>query len=130
MGHLIGDEVLLLVAQLLKGSFRAHDRVYRFGGEEFIVVLRGDNHQSATAALERFLARMETHDFPQAGRITASVGFTEIVSTDSPNVACERADKAVYYAKSNGRNQVCSEADLVQRGLLSAEVIVGDMELF
>lgn len=129
-GHLIGDEVLLLVAQLLKGSFRAHDRVYRFGGEEFIVVLRCDNHAAAVAALERFRARMEAHDFPQAGRITASVGFTEIVATDSPSVACERADKAVYYAKRNGRNQVCSEADLVQRGLLTTEVIVGDMELF
>ncbi len=129
-GHLIGDEVLLLVAQLLKGSFRAHDRVYRFGGEEFIVVLRCDNHEAAAAALERFRARMEAHDFPQAGRITASVGFTEIVSTDSPSVACDRADKAVYYAKRNGRNQVCSEADLVQRGLLTTEVIVGDMELF
>lgn len=129
-GHLIGDEVLLLVAQLLKGSFRAHDRVYRFGGEEFIVVLRCDNHDAAVAALERFRMRMEAHDFPQAGHITASVGFTEILPTDSPNVACERADKAVYYAKRNGRNQVCSEADLVQRGLLSTEVIVGDMELF
>lgn len=129
-GHLIGDEVLLLVAQLLKGSFRAHDRVYRFGGEEFIVVLRCDNHDAAVAALERFRACMASHDFPQAGHITASVGFTEIVATDSPNVACERADKAVYYAKRNGRNQVCSEADLVQRGLLSTEVIVGDMELF
>lgn len=129
-GHLIGDEVLLLVAQLLKGSFRAHDRVYRFGGEEFIVVLRCDNHEAAAAALERFRLRMEANDFPQAGRITASVGFTEITATDSPNVACERADKAVYYAKRNGRNQVCSEADLVQRGLLTTEVIVGDMELF
>lgn len=129
-GHLIGDEVLLLVAQLLKGSFRAHDRVYRFGGEEFMVVLRCDDHDSAMAALERFRARMEGHDFPQAGRITASVGFTEIEPSDSPNVACERADKAVYYAKRNGRNQVCSEADLVKRGLLTTEVIVGDMELF
>jgi diguanylate cyclase (GGDEF)-like protein len=129
-GHLIGDEVLLLVAQLLKGSFRAHDRVYRFGGEEFMVVLRCDDHDSANAALERFRARMEGHDFPQAGRITASVGFTEIAASDSPNAACERADKAVYYAKRNGRNQVCSEADLIQRGLLTTEVIVGDMELF
>lgn len=129
-GHLIGDEVLLLVAQLLKGSFRAHDRVYRFGGEEFMVVLRCDDHDAAFAALERFRIRMASHDFPQAGHITASVGFTEIEATDSPNVACERADKAVYFAKRNGRNQVCSEADLVRRGLLTTEVIVGDMELF
>jgi GGDEF domain-containing protein len=89
------------------------------------------NHEAAAAALERFRARMEAHDFPQAGRITASVGFTEI--TCRPIHPVWRAivpDKAVYYAKRNGRNQVCSEADLVQRGLLTTEVIVGDMELF
>ena len=83
-GHLIGDEVLLLVAQLLKGSFRAHDRVYRFGGEEFIVVLRCDNHEAAAAALERFRLRMEANDFPQAGRITASARST---SSASPSAA-------------------------------------------
>jgi len=129
-GHLIGDEVLLLVARILKASFRASDRVYRFGGEEFIVILRCNGHESAVAAAERFRASMAGYDFPQAGRITASVGITEIVAGDLPSSACERADQAVYYAKHHGRNQVCSEADLVRRGLLTSDQKIGDVELF
>lgn len=129
-GHLIGDEVLILVARLLRSAFRVYDRVYRFGGEEFVVVLRSSEHDGAVAAVERFRASMEAYEFPQAGRITASVGVTEIVSGDTPAAACERADQAVYYAKHHGRNQVCSQADLVRRGLLTADVKVGDVELF
>jgi diguanylate cyclase (GGDEF)-like protein len=129
-GHLIGDEVLILVARLLKTSFRVYDRVYRFGGEEFLVVLRSGDHDAAIAAVERFRAAMAKYEFPQAGHITASVGVTEIVSGDSPAAACERADQAVYYAKHHGRNQVCSEADLVRRGLLKVDLKVGDVELF
>jgi diguanylate cyclase (GGDEF)-like protein len=129
-GHLIGDEVLILVARLLRTSFRAYDRVYRFGGEEFLVVLRSADHDAAVAAVERFRAAMDTYAFPQAGHITASVGVTEIVTGDSPAAACERADQAVYYAKHHGRNQVCSEADLVRRGLLKVDLKVGDVELF
>ena len=129
-GHLIGDEVLILVARLLKSSFRAYDRVYRFGGEEFLVVLRSADHDAAVAAVERFRSNMAAYKFPQAGHITASVGVTEIVTGDSPAAACERADQAVYYAKHHGRNQVCSEADLVRRGLLKVDLKVGDVELF
>ena len=129
-GHLIGDEVLILMARLMRNSFRSHDRVFRFGGEEFVVVLRCADHASAFAALERFRRNMEAFDFPQVGQKTASVGFTQIVQGDSPSAACERADQAVYHAKHHGRNQVCSESDLVDRGLLKADVKVGDIELF
>ena len=129
-GHLIGDEVLILVARLMRTSFRSHDRVFRFGGEEFVVVLRCPDHASANAALERFRRNMEAFDFPQVGQKTASVGFTQILQGDSPSAACERADQAVYHAKRHGRNQVCSESDLVDRGLLKADVKVGDIELF
>lgn len=129
-GHLIGDEVLILVARLMRNSFRSHDRVFRFGGEEFVVVLRCGDHASALAALERFRKTMAAYDFPQVGHISASVGFTQIVQGDSPSAACERADQAVYHAKHNGRNQVCSESDLVSRGLLRSDVKVGDIELF
>jgi len=73
---------------------------------------------------------MAAYEFPQAGHITASLGVTEILSGDTPAAACERADQAVYYAKHHGRNQVCSEPDLVRRGLLKVDVKVGDVELF
>ncbi len=129
-GHSIGDEVLLLVARILKTTFRALDRVYRFGGEEFVVLLRCPDDQAAMRALERFRSNMENYAFPQVGRITASVGLTGIHAGDSPSVACARADQAVYFAKKNGRNRVCSYDHLVREGLLMTDNKVGGIELF
>ena len=129
-GHLIGDEVLILVARILKTTFRLLDRVYRFGGEEFVVVLRSGDGVTAEQILERFRTNMEEHEFPQVGCITASVGLSEILTSDSPSSACERADQAVYYAKKTGRNKVCLHAELVRQGLLKDGAKAGGVELF
>ena len=120
-GHLIGDEVLLLLARHMRASFRWSDQLYRFGGEEFVVLMRCANHADATAALERFRVLIEAHDFPQVGHISISVGFTPLGDNDTPSGAFDRADKAVYYAKGNGRNQVCSYTTLVASGDLAAQ---------
>jgi len=129
-GHLIGDEVLLLVARLMRSSFRFQDRLYRFGGEEFVVLMRGGCAQEAAITFERLRANVAAYVFPRAGRITVSIGFTEVRPGDSPSGAFERADKAVYHAKQNGRNQVVHHGDLIARGLLVDEARTGDMELF
>ena len=129
-GHLIGDEVLLLLARLMRSGFRVHDRLYRFGGEEFVVLMRCESEASAVMAFERFRVTTENYPFPQIGQITISIGFTAVVPGDSPSAAFERADKAVYYAKGHGRNQVCSHAALVARGELTDASKVGDVELF
>ncbi|MFT3956915.1 MAG: GGDEF domain-containing protein [Piscinibacter sp.] len=129
-GHLIGDEVLLLMARLMRGSFRLDDRLYRFGGEEFVVLMRCADAAAATLAFERLRGNVENHLFPQVGRITVSVGFTELHAGDTPSGAFERADKAVYFAKGQGRNQVRYHADLVAAGHLADDAKVGDVELF
>lgn len=129
-GHLIGDEVLLLMARLMRGSFRLDDRLYRFGGEEFVVLMRCADDAAAAMAFERLRGNVERHQFPQVGRITVSIGFTELKAGDTPSGAFERADKAVYFAKGNGRNQVRHHADLVAAGHLANETKVGDVELF
>ena len=130
-GHLIGDEVLLLLARLMRACFRFHDQLYRFGGEEFVVLMRCSGDQEARIALERLRVTTQEHLFPQVGHITISVGFSEVKTGDSPSGAFERADKAVYYAKEHGRNQVCSYAALVASGeLADGAANVGDMELF
>lgn len=129
-GHQIGDEVLILVARILKNSFRGYDSVYRFGGEEFVVLLRCPDHEAAVKTAERFRLKMEEYQFPQIGKITASVGLSAIQSGDAPEVVCHRADQAVYFAKRNGRNRVCSYTDLQQQGLLDADVRDGGVELF
>ncbi|WP_353091532.1 GGDEF domain-containing protein [Methylibium sp.] len=130
-GHLIGDEVLLLMARILRGAFRHGDRLYRFGGEEFVIVLRADSRVHASLALERFRARMEIFRFPQVGSVTVSIGMTELRAGDTPSAAFSRADLAVYHAKQNGRNQLQCHDQLVERGaLVEAGGKVGEIELF
>ena len=130
-GHLIGDEVLLLLARLMRSTFRFHDQLYRFGGEEFVVLMRCNGEEEAAFALERMRLNTEQFLFPQVGKITISTGFSEIKTGDTPSGAFERADKAVYYAKAHGRNQVSSYAGLVAGGeLVEQTAIEGEMELF
>lgn len=118
-GHLIGDEVLLLMAGLMRTNFRFHDQIYRFGGEEFVVLMRCADHADAAAVVERYRQKVQASPFPQVGAITVSIGFDALRSDDTPGSAFDRADKAVYYAKAHGRNQMCSYAELVQSGELS-----------
>ncbi|KAF1044011.1 GGDEF domain-containing protein [Xylophilus sp.] len=128
-GHLYGDEVLILVANILKTSFGVRDRIFRFGGEEFVMLLRDMSLAGVRSALEQCRATIEQHDFPQVGRVTVSIGFTQ-VSVGSPVETLGQADQALYHAKGNGRNQVAFHGDLVAGGLLAAKVAHDDIELF
>ncbi|MEN9452192.1 MAG: hypothetical protein RLZZ369_1251 [Pseudomonadota bacterium] len=130
-GHLIGDEVLVLVARIMRQSFRHYDRLYRFGGEEFVVLLRGGTEEDAKAAYERFRTNVESYLFPQVKTVTVSLGFTEVQHQDTPNQAFSRADQGVYQAKHQGRNQVLCYEGLVRDGIIKVEgEHIGDVELF
>ncbi len=130
-GHLIGDEVLVLVARIMRQSFRHYDRLYRFGGEEFVVLLRGGDEEDAKAAFERFRTNVESYLFPQVKTVTISLGFTEVQHQDTPNQAFSRADQGVYQAKHQGRNRVLCYEGLVRDGVIKVEGDhVGDVELF
>ena len=129
-GHLIGDEVLLLLSRLMRSGFRFGDRLFRFGGEEFVAMVRCPDDEAAQAAFERLRQRAEAFAFPQVERVTVSVGYSQLRLMDSPASAFERADRAVYFAKGAGRNQVCSHRLLVERGHLTEHAKVGGIELF
>jgi len=130
-GHLIGDEVLLLMARLMRGNFRFHDQLYRFGGEEFVILMRCDSAAHAEGALERLRERVQAYAFPQVGTITVSMGVSSLLPNDTPSSAFGRADKAVYYAKEHGRNQVCNYQTLVAEGKLVEQVADEmDVDLF
>lgn len=118
-GHLIGDEVLVLMARIMRTSLRVQDQLYRFGGEEFVIMMRSPDHASTAHVLERFRHTVEEFEFPQVGHVTVSVGFTTLRGDDTPDLAFNRADKAVYQAKATGRNRICSFADLVASGTIS-----------
>ena len=129
-GHLIGDEVLILVSQLLRESFRSEDRLYRFGGEEFVVMLRAPRKKDAAHVFERLRRRVQSFRFPRVGELTVSIGFTEVLPTDTPSSAFERADQGVYFAKSNGRNQVADHESLLRTGEVAQARPESEMVLF
>jgi diguanylate cyclase (GGDEF)-like protein len=129
-GHLYGDEVLILIANLLQSSFRAHDRVFRFGGEEFVVLLRSTSLDNARRIIDRFRTNVAKHDFPQVGKVTVSVGFVSICTSDAPVAILGHADQALYYAKSHGRNQTCHYDELISGGLLATVASNDTAEFF
>ena len=130
-GHLMGDEVLVLFARHMKDCFRDQDALFRFGGEEFVVLLSNVSEEVAEAALNRFRHIIGSFDFPQVGQVTVSVGAIEITAGKMSGDMIEKADKALYYSKSHGRNQVNFYQTLVTAGLMAeVERDVGTVDLW
>lgn len=130
-GHLYGDEVLVLLARLLTKVFRETDRIFRFGGEEFVIVISDVAGEAIPAVLERCRSAIECTSFPQVGQVTVSIGYTRIRDDDSGAASFGRADKALYAAKQTGRNRVCSFEVLCASGdLRELPAAQGDCELF
>ena len=129
-GHLFGDEVLLLTSRLMQHTFRGSDQLFRFGGEEFVIVLEQATEAGARIAFERLRSTMEAYVFPQVVRVTVSIGFTRVGPSDLPTTCVERADGALYFAKNHGRNGVRYYEELLSAGELTGKVENGDVELF
>lgn len=117
-GHLFGDEVLLRFANLMRDSFRSYDLLFRFGGEEFVVMLQTFSQGGAEIALERFRHAVEAHEFPQVGQVTCSIGYTAVDPLRAPTDTLGQADAALYWCKANGRNRIAAYDDLVATGKL------------
>ncbi|MDC3211604.1 GGDEF domain-containing protein [Pseudoalteromonas distincta] len=111
-GHVIGDEVILLVARLLKNNFRIEDYVFRYGGEEFAMLFQAKTEADAHVALNRLRLNVAQYPFPQIGQLTISIGFLELVSIDTVSSIVNQADLALYYSKNTGRNRVTSYSEL------------------
>ncbi|MEN5302106.1 diguanylate cyclase [Pseudomonas sp. TWI628] len=111
-GHLAGDEVLRQFANVLQGSLRQSDILCRWGGEEFIVLLREAEGRQAFDVAEKIRRRTEQLTFSyedQPLRLTTSIGLSALQPGDSLHALLTRADRALYRAKQAGRNRVCSE---------------------
>lgn len=129
-GHLIGDEVLLTLSQLIQKNFREHDGLYRYGGEEFAIILREISHHDAARVLQRFCDVVRTTNFPTVKDITVSLGFTCLGLDKGPSTLIEMADKALYFAKENGRDQIADFQELERLGKLTLSTSHSDVELF
>jgi two-component system cell cycle response regulator len=128
LGHLFGDEVILLVARLMRDSFRDRDLLFRYGGEEFVVVLPAQTSAGAITALERFRRRVASHRFPQLESVTVSIGFVEVDFHDLVASIISRADSALYQAKAQGKNRTIYYRDLVSSAAVPK--LFGTVEIF
>jgi diguanylate cyclase (GGDEF)-like protein len=107
-GHAVGDTVLVALADVLAPLLRTSDRIGRWGGEEFLVVVPATRLKTATELGERLRKAVEAHTFTQGLKVTISVGVAECGLNDTVDQLLVRADTALYTAKQGGRNQVCT----------------------
>ena len=106
-GHMVGDLALKNVAQAVEATIRCSDALYRYGGEEFVVVLNGTDKAGAELLAERIRQNIEALVFtsPKGLCLTLSVGVATLSKDDSTKSLFERADNALYQAKESGRNR-------------------------
>ena len=108
-GHVAGDKVLIFIAKLFKKALRDCDRVYRFGGEEFIIVLNRTDLEGAKLVAERLLSLCRNNKplfQNQQIPVTLSIGLTKVITADSIDAIIDRSDKALYRAKNNGKDRL------------------------
>lgn len=108
-GHATGDQILKEFCSVTQGCIRTTDLLGRWGGEEFLILLPNSGFVSAAQLAERMRSAVEQHEFTGGHRITASFGFAVCQSTDTWASWLDRADKALYRAKTAGRNRVETE---------------------
>ena len=111
-GHVAGDKVLIFIANILKKTLRDGDKVFRYGGEEFIIILNRIDDEHCKKITNRLLNLVRGNKLIYKGeglRVTMSIGTTRYAKGDTPDSLVARADKALYKAKDNGKNQMYSE---------------------
>ena len=129
-GHLYGDEVLLLLSRIVAELFHGEDRCYRYGGEEFAVLLAREDGAVLEEMLETLRRRVEAYDFPQVGRVTVSIGCAALEPRLGPADVVDRADRALYAAKNAGRNRLVRYERLLAEHRIIPVPASGSVELF
>ncbi|MBU1343431.1 MAG: diguanylate cyclase [Proteobacteria bacterium] len=108
-GHKIGDEILVMIASLIKELLRKEDVAGRYGGEEFLIILPNTDGQGAVIVANKIKTKIQNHTFPQKGlSVTISGGVCSFEGEDANNLIM-KADQLLYQAKEKGRNRI--EAD-------------------
>ncbi len=107
-GHLAGDRVLIFLAKLISSSLRDGDKVFRFGGEEFLILLNRSNDSACESVANRILEGVRSNTLlykEHQIKITLSIGSSKFMKGDTFESFIDRADKALYEAKNNGKDQ-------------------------
>ena len=122
-GHTVGDDVLRECVQCANQALRSTDTLFRYGGEEFVVLLPGVNVEGAALAAERLRSIIEKHAFKARNGsvpVTVSVGTASLTLQDTVKSVIERADKALYSEKNAGRNCIISSEDEIKPTAVNA----------
>jgi diguanylate cyclase len=116
-GHLVGDRLLRLFANILVQNVRGQDKVARFGGEEFALMFPGARLVDAVSAVERIRGILETKQWTvepsgeRVGKVTASFGVARLSADESATDLLRRVDQLLYEAKVQGRNRVVADGE-------------------
>jgi diguanylate cyclase (GGDEF)-like protein len=105
-GHAVGDQVLQEFTRLVQGEIRSHDRLVRWGGEEFLILCQDTRDYQGRGLAEKLRAELARHAWPGGLAVTASFGVTMHVTGEDFGDMLLRADRALYQAKDGGRNRV------------------------
>lgn len=105
-GHLVGDQVLIDIAMVVKNSVRATDMLARWGGEEFVLLLPSAGSEKSGEIAEQIRRNVEEYDFGEAGHITISLGVAACTGDDNIDSLLKKADDMLYAAKHAGKNCV------------------------
>lgn len=105
-GHLVGDDVLRHLANLISNSLRKSDMVARWGGEEFIILLSNTPVQAAVTIAQKLRETIENEEFATVQHITCSFGVTQLLENEEGETLLLRLDQQLYSAKEGGRNRV------------------------
>jgi diguanylate cyclase (GGDEF)-like protein/hemerythrin-like metal-binding protein len=108
-GHAVGDIVLRELVKVVSMNIRTSDMLFRWGGEEFVILAPSTSYRSATDLAETLRAKIELHKIETVGNITISLGVAEHISGESEKACFQRADAALYAAKNGGRNRVMAD---------------------
>ena len=108
-GHSAGDKVLIEVSSIIKSTLRSCDYVGRYGGEEFLIIIKDVSLEQGVAICERIRESIENHEWSIDGlRTSVSIGLSEITGNHTDSIV-NKADELLYKSKSNGRNQLAYE---------------------
>lgn len=110
-GHLMGDRVIKEIADLVQSNIRSTDLLFRFGGDEFVVLLSNTEIAEGKVVSEKIRQRISDYEYPEEvkGKTTISIGLTEYNTNESVQELLNRADKLLYKAKEQGRNRTIAE---------------------
>jgi diguanylate cyclase (GGDEF)-like protein len=128
-GHLYGDEILIDFVKVMKATFSELDSMFRFGGDEFVIIMSKRNKAEMMKLCEEFSHKLSIHHGKEV-QVTISMGIIEINSVEESSELLMKADKALYYVKETGRNNIGIYEDLIQDGSIVPLKIEDDIEIF